>query len=86
MITDKELEEIEARVNSAQPGPWKAIIEGRDQESGSSFILTGGDGDNRGEDIYLDGATDDDYDFIANARQDIPRLLQEFRELKKKII
>lgn len=85
MITDRELEEIELRVNSAQRGPWKAYIEDRDHESGSSFILTGGEGDNRGEDIYLTGATIEDYDFIANARQDIPRLLHEIRELKRSI-
>lgn len=83
MITDKELEEIEFRAISAQPGPWKAFIEDRDHESGSSFIMTGEERKNRGEDIYLLGATDADYDFIANARQDIPRLIREIRELRK---
>ena len=82
MITDKELDEIEFRANSAQPGPWKAFIEDRDHESGSSFIMTGEEGKSRGVDIELLGATDADYDFIANARQDIPRLIQEIRELK----
>jgi len=40
----------------------------------------------RGEDIELTGATEADYDFIAHARQDIPRLLEEvegFRKLVK---
>jgi len=83
MITEKELDEIEFRANIAQPGPWKAFIENRDHESGSSFIMTGEEGKNRGEDIEMLGATDADYDFIANARQDIPRLLREIRELRK---
>jgi hypothetical protein len=82
MITDKELDEIEFRANSAQAGPWKAFIEDRDHESGSSFIMTGKEGKNRGEDIEMLGATDADYDFIANARQDIPRLIREIRDLK----
>ena len=80
MITEQELKEIEQRVNNAQAGPWKAFIEGRDHESGSDFIMTGPDG-NRGEDIEMSGATDADYDFIANARQDIPRLIKEIRAL-----
>lgn len=40
-----------------------------------------GFGDSRGEDIELSGATADDQDFIAQARQDIPRLLKEIERL-----
>ncbi len=83
MITEEELIQIEQRANLAQAGPWKAYIEGRDHESGSDFIMTGTEG-SRGEDIEMTGATDFDYDFIANARQDIPRLIAEIRELKSK--
>jgi hypothetical protein len=39
--------------------------------SGSSFISTAGD------DIELAGASQADQDFVAAARQDIPRLLEE---------
>lgn len=83
MITEEELIQIEHRANSAQAGPWKAYIEGRDHESGSSFIMTG-TGDQRGEDIEMNGATIADYDFIANARQDITRLIDEIRKLRLK--
>lgn len=82
MITEEELKQIELRCSRAQPGPWKAFIEGRDHESGSNFIMTG-EGNRRGEDIEVLGATEADYDFIANARQDIPKLIQEIRRLKK---
>ncbi len=82
MITEEELEEIEKRCIHCQPAPWKAYIENRDHESGSNFIMTG-HGENRGEDIELIGATIGDYDFIANSRQDIPRLINEIREIKK---
>lgn len=80
MITEDELKQIELRCSDAQPGPWKAYIENRDHESGSDFIMTGSD------DIELLGATVADYDFIANARQDIPRLIQEIRELNQKYL
>ncbi|KAA9034564.1 hypothetical protein FW778_22265 [Ginsengibacter hankyongi] len=82
-MTEDELNEIEHRLNQATQGPWKAYIEDRDHESGSSFIMTGPE-NQRGEDIGLYGATIADYDFIANARQDIPRLLKAIRELKAK--
>ena len=46
--------------------------------------MTGND-ENRGEDIEMSGATIADYEFIANAKQDIPKLIAEIRELKKKL-
>jgi hypothetical protein len=84
MIAEEELNEIEQRANKAQKSPWKAFIEGRNHESGSDFIMIGL-AENRKDDIELIGATADDYDFIANARQDIPKLINEIRELKNKI-
>ncbi|HEV7737003.1 MAG TPA: hypothetical protein VGO47_06470 [Chlamydiales bacterium] len=84
MITDEELKQIETRCLQAQPGPWRAYIEGRDHESANDFIMTG-QGDNRGEDIEMIGATDADFDFIANAKQDIPKLVEEIRRLRKLI-
>lgn len=80
-MTEEELREIEVRCEKAQKGPWKAFIEGKDHESGCDFIMTGTDAD-RGVDIEMTGASDADYDFIANARQDIPKLLNEIRRLK----
>jgi len=80
MITEQELIQIEQRAAAAQPGPWKAFIEGRDHTSGSNFIRTGAS-ETSGVDIELDGATQADHDFIAHARQDIPRLIKEIREL-----
>ena len=83
-MTEKQLKAIEFRVNQTQNAPWKAFIEGRDHSSGSNFIMTG-TGENRQSDIELLGATESDYDFIANARQDIPNLIKEIRELKRKL-
>lgn len=57
------------------------MIEGRDHTSGSSFIMTGPPGA-RGTDIELLGATIDDQEFIAHARQDVPRLVAELQRLR----
>jgi hypothetical protein len=81
-MTDAELDEIAARAAAATSGPWRSFIEGRDHLSGSDFIMTGGDVD-RGADIELTGATPADQDFIACARQDVPRLVAEVRRLRR---
>ena len=80
-LSELELQEMETRVAAAQPGPWKSWIEGRDFDGGSNFIQTGS-GAERGEDIEMSGATVADQDFIAAARQDIPRLIAEVRRLR----
>lgn len=81
-LTDEEILLIRRRAGAAQSGPWTSFVEGRDQVSGSSFIKTGGC-EGRGNDIELTGATVEDQDFIAAARQDVPRLLEEIHALKK---
>lgn len=63
-IAAEMLDEIERRCAAATPGPWKSFVEGRDHDSGDSFIRTGGD------DMYLVGATRADQDFIASTRQE----------------
>lgn len=90
-MTESELNEIEKRLNDTSKGPWKSMIEGRDHPSGDDFIMTGimeGENiwnENRGTDIYLTGATKSDQDFIANAKQDIPKLLNYIEFLKDKL-
>ena len=80
-LDDAELRQIRERCDNATPGPWRSFIEGRDHTSGSSFIMTGS-GKNRGKDIELSGVTEADQDFIAHARQDTPRLLEEIARLR----
>ena len=81
IMSDRELNEIRLRCDATTNGPWVSYVEGRDHTSGSNFIMTG-EGDKRGEDIELTGATIADQDFIAQARQDVPKLLDEIRRLK----
>ena len=75
-ITIEELQAMNRRVEAATAGPWHSFVEGRDHTAGSSFIRTSGD------DIELTGATEADQDFIASARQDLPRLIEEVRRLR----
>ncbi|MGZ3840350.1 MAG: hypothetical protein ACXVBR_11815 [Flavisolibacter sp.] len=80
MLNEDELIRIELRCSKAQKGPWKAFIEGRDHESGTNFIMTG-EGTERGGDIEMLGATVADFNFIAHAKQDVPKLIEEIRRL-----
>ena len=76
-LTEAELQQMQARCEAATKGPWRSLVEGRDHLSGSDFIRTAG------EDIELSGATTADQDFIAHARQDVPRLIAEIRRLRR---
>ncbi|TMG46258.1 MAG: hypothetical protein E6H91_12315 [Chloroflexi bacterium] len=88
MISDDELRAIKRRCDAATPGPWRASMEGRDHTSGDSFIRRGNAG--RESDLYLTSTTAGgteipsaaDHEFIATARQDIPRLLDEIARLR----
>jgi hypothetical protein len=77
MMSDDELAAMRERLAQATGGPWLSFVEGRDFVSGSSFIRTAA------EDIYLSGASIADQDFIAHARQDMARLLDEIERLRR---
>jgi len=81
-LSPGDLVEIRQRCNAATIGPWESFVEGRDHLSGSNFIRTGGM-DDQCPDIELLGGSVADQDFIAHARQDIPRLLDEIERLTK---
>jgi hypothetical protein len=85
-MIESELEKILERCNKATKGPWRSFIEGRDHTSGTNFIMTGTPPNDRGDDIELIGGTNYDQDFIANARQDIPKLIEEVKRLRKILI
>ena len=80
-LDEEALEQILSRCTAAGPKPWKSFVEGRDHHCGSDFIMVGEDNE-RGDDIELTGATVAAQDFIANARQDIPKLILEIRRLR----
>ncbi len=80
-LSNQDLQEIERRCAAARPGPWRSYIEGRDHFGGSNVIVVG-DGASLSVDIEPIGATTEDQDFMAAARQDVPRLLAEVRRLR----
>lgn len=73
-LTQQKLNEIKNRLAKTTPGTWVSYVEGRDHTSGSNFIMTGVGGA-RGPDFELSGASIDDQDFIAHARQDLEILI-----------
>ena len=95
MITDTELAEIETRVNAQAMPPWTCVSE--DQYtwlmSGATNIEYGDFGSvlSEGNELLYDpdegGLQFDSEDlrsflnFVAHARQDIPRLIDEVRQL-----
>ena len=78
-LTLEDVLAIENRCSKTSKGPWKAWIEGRDHWGGDTFIRTGEDPDSVHASIELSGATDADHDFIAHAREDVPRLIADLR-------
>lgn len=66
------IDQIRSRLKLASAGPWVAVLEGRDQSSGSSFIRTF---DGNEITFYPDEKNLDDIDFIAFAREDVEFLL-----------
>jgi hypothetical protein len=85
-ISDSELHAMQKRADAASKGPWTAFIEGPD-DSFSSFIQVGGIDDE--PDMYLsrDVTTDSaaDLNFIAAARQDVPRLIAEVKRMRREL-
>lgn len=87
-LTDDELDAMQARVEAASPGPWTSYVEGRDHVAGDSVIRVSENDDE--DDLYVLRADENglrpalaaDQDFIAHARQDVPRLIAEIRRLR----
>jgi hypothetical protein len=92
-LGDEDLAEIARRADAATPAPWYSWVEGRDGVAGESFIQTGGSSDGDSPDIYVTHsfrkgsasmpANANDLDFIAAAREDVPRLVAEVQRLRR---
>jgi hypothetical protein len=83
-LSESELTKLERLVSRASPAPWIASIEGRDHSSGDDVILVG---EPREEDMYMSRdsgpASHADLDFIAAARNMLPRLIAEVRRTRE---
>lgn len=83
-VPDSELQALLRLADSATPGPWTPHIEDSGPIGGCSVIWV--DGTNAVPDLYVwledEIAPNGDVEFIAHARQDVPRLVDELlREL-----
>lgn len=93
-VTEDELAAMERRIAAAAPAPWHEWLETRDCTGGESYIVVTPDSDEDNE-IYFsrfvggrelkspNAELDADIDFIAHARQDMPRLIAEIRRLRE---
>ena len=83
-IDDELLEKLSAASRAAEPAPWRAIVEGRDQLGGDNFIQVG-DEDARGVDIYVSRdlipAGTEEFNVIALSRTYLLLLVAEVRRL-----
>ena len=77
MINKEEIKNIKSILLNVTKGPWVSVVEGRDQDSGSSFIQTG----EPSYDINFDNLRVADQDFIAMARNILPILVDEIEKL-----
>jgi hypothetical protein len=84
IVTREELDRLEAAARRASEGPWTPCLEDEQPEGTPSFIHVG-EG-RSGADMYVwlgeNFAPRADVELIANARQDVPRLVLELRRLK----
>ena len=90
-LTDEELDRIANLANAATAGPWEAFVTGRNQPTGDDFIRCGLDDTEPDMSVSLWYGTRrlpapvSDLDFIASARQDVPRLVEEVRRLREQV-
>jgi hypothetical protein len=82
-LSDAELDELEALTEAASPAPWRAFA--GPGIGGPAFISLGDD--DALPDMYVQHdevpAPAEDLDFIAAARNSIPRLLAEVRQQRR---
>ncbi|MEU9127813.1 hypothetical protein AB0D08_06815 [Kitasatospora sp. NPDC048540] len=93
LLSEEELSAIEQRVAAATPGPWVGWMESRHGIGGTSFIQLRAEAEEDDENylthaiggrevVGADAQTDVDIEFIAGARQDVPRMVNEIRRLR----
>ena len=77
-MNEEQLRAIELRANAATPGPWEEVA-----ESGECWLTSQSD-ETAATYIVPDTAlmNQDDIEFIAHAREDVPALIAEARRLQ----
>ena len=78
-ITDTELSAMEVRANAATAGPWEHTNSGESIHGGDGELVASMHAPEYEEDEARNVVN---FEFISNARLDIPRLIEEIRWLK----
>ncbi|QJC97180.1 hypothetical protein HC660_27060 [Bacillus mojavensis] len=78
-LNKKQLEEIRKRSDKATVGHWRATL---DDPYDRTYVLGAFNG---GVTVIADIKGDADAEFIANARQDIPALLEHIAEVEQEL-
>ena len=85
-LSDGDLEQIARLIEAASAGPWTSYVMGRECDAESTCIEIGTCNElGTFDQIELVGGTTADQDFIAAARQCLPRLLLEVRTLRARV-
>jgi hypothetical protein len=83
VLTDSELDQLEALASAASPAPWEPFY--GPGIGGPDFVRIGGLDDSQ-PDMYVDHdghpAPVADLEFIAAARNYVPRLIAEIKRLR----
>lgn len=82
ILTRKDLEEIKARAENATDGPWECGTDEGDHGNHPCVDFFPGGHKNSRATLPLDaGMLDEDAEFIAHSRTDIPRLVETIETL-----
>lgn len=85
-LSDEELNRIQRLTDAATAGPWFSCVAGQNGHEDSNCIELGSCNElGCFHCMRLIGGTIADQDFIANAREDVPKLLAEIRTLRKRL-
>src|SRR5437588_11291478 len=84
IVSQEELARLEAAARQATAWPWTPILGDEQPEGASSFIQVGEDQGVADMYVWLgeEFAPRADVELIANARQDVPKLVLELRRLR----
>lgn len=85
-LSEAELARMQRLIDAASAGPWISYVVGRDADAAANCIELGTCNElGSFRSVELSGLSAADQDFIASARQDLPRLLLEVRMLRARL-
>ena len=84
-LSEEDLYRIESLVRAASPAPWVSYVAGRNEDTDVTCIELGTCNELGTMNCLEVTGSIADQDFIASARQDLPRLLREVHVLRAQL-